>query len=122
MSRRIAVMLGTFLFLILHGCAQDEGPGEREERIAGAEPWDVVILTDSYGWGVAEIYADSVEASRGVEVRLHDLAIGGLCAADALEALRGNPFQKGLIGPDRVHTNEMGQVLIAGLLPDLEYE
>ena len=26
-----------------------------------------------------------------MEVRLHDLAIGGLCAADALEALRGNP-------------------------------
>jgi hypothetical protein len=122
MRRRIAVMLGTFLFLILQGCARDGGPGEREEGIAGAEPWDVVILTDSYGWKVGEVYADSVEASRGVEVRLHDLAIGGLCAADALDALRGNPFRKGLIGPDRVHANERGQVLIAGLLHDLGYE
>jgi hypothetical protein len=52
---------------------------------------DLVILTDSYGWGIGEIYADSVRASQGVEVRLHNRAVGGLCAADALEALRGNP-------------------------------
>lgn len=31
------------------------------------------------------------DSDGGGEVRLHDPATGGLCAADALEALRGNP-------------------------------
>ena len=44
------------------------------------EPWDLVYMTDSTGWGVAEFYAEQAEEALGVEVRLHDLRQGGLSA------------------------------------------
>jgi len=51
------------------------------------EPWDLVFMTDSTGWGVAGAYAERAEAALGVEVRVHDLTQGGLRAVRMLERL-----------------------------------
>jgi hypothetical protein len=53
------------------------------------EEWDLVWVSDSSGWGVAEIYADYIEQDTGKTVVVHDLWVGGLSAEDFLDALNG---------------------------------
>lgn len=50
-----------------------------------SEPWDLVWFSDSGGWGLAELWAERIEATHGVEVRVHDNAEGGLAAKTVLE-------------------------------------
>ncbi len=51
------------------------------------EPWDLVYMTDSTGWGVAAAYGQLAEEALGVEVRIHDLTKGGLSAVRMRELL-----------------------------------
>ena len=52
------------------------------------EVWDLVYVSDSSGWGVANKYATRIEADLGVRVEVHDLWGGGLPLLNILEALR----------------------------------
>lgn len=70
--------------LALSACAQEPSMLEMEE-------WDLVWISDSSGWGVAEVYAQMVEKDTGVEVNVHDNWIGGLAAGDVLHGLQGTP-------------------------------
>lgn len=64
------------------GFGQDRAtPPDMEGLPPPGEPWDLVYMTDSTGWGVAERYARRAEEALGVEVRVHDLTQGGLSAA-----------------------------------------
>lgn len=52
------------------------------------EAWDLVFISDSSGFGVADLYAAHIEEDLGVTVTVHDLAIGALSAHSVLAALR----------------------------------
>jgi hypothetical protein len=52
--------------------------------------WDLVFISDSSGWGVAELYAAHIETDLGVTVRVHDKSRGGLPAGQVLRALHGD--------------------------------
>jgi len=58
------------------------------------EVWDLVYISDSSGWGVADAYAARIAADNlGIAVEVHDLWRGSLPATLVLEALRtGNYF------------------------------
>lgn len=67
------------------------GEGAEDQRTEGlparGEPWDLVFMTDSTGWGVPDLYAQRAEEALGVEVRVHDLTFGALSAARMREFL-----------------------------------
>ena len=46
--------------------------GDSDAQLDTSEPWDLVWITDSMGAGVADAWADKIEESEGVEVRVHD--------------------------------------------------
>ena len=69
--------------ILLVGCGASTSPEGQGET----EVWGLVTITDSYGWGVGTRYARHIEDSLGVDVAVNDLAIGGLCAVDALERI-----------------------------------
>ena len=52
------------------------------------EPWDLVWITDSTGWGVARPYARLIRQGRGVSVRVHDEWQGDLAALTILQRLK----------------------------------
>ena len=51
--------------------------------------WDLVYVSDSTGWGVANKYAARIETDLGVRIEVHDLWGGGLPLLNVLESLRG---------------------------------
>jgi len=51
--------------------------------------WDLVLFSDSSGWGVADRYAAHIEEDLDVTVEVHDLAASSLGVASVLAALRG---------------------------------
>jgi hypothetical protein len=53
--------------------------------------WDLVYISDSTGWGVAEKYAENINRDTGKIVRVKDYAIGGLPAISILNVLRSDP-------------------------------
>lgn len=53
------------------------------------EPVDLFYLSDSSGWGVAELYARHVTKALGVAVRVHDSPEPNLSALTILKQLRG---------------------------------
>ena len=55
------------------------------------EEWDLVYISDSEGWGVANKFADNIERDTGKTVQIHDYAIGGLSALRVLQALQSDP-------------------------------
>jgi len=67
--------------LALSACAPRE--------LSDYDQWDLVFISDSSGWGVANAYAQFIEEDTGIPVVVHDLAIGGLSAGRVLIALRG---------------------------------
>jgi hypothetical protein len=57
------------------------------------DTWDVLWISDSSGWGVAEIYGEMVAEDTGKEVIVHDYWFGTLAAEEVLNALNGDPGQ-----------------------------
>lgn len=59
-----------------------------------AQPWDLVYISDSSGWGVAGFYARRIKQDLGVAVRVHDEWQPDLRAQTILERLRthGDPW------------------------------
>jgi hypothetical protein len=77
------------LFLVV-GCATSPAPAPTDTTSAGDKPeWDLVLFSDSSGWGVADRYAAHIEADLHVTVKVHDLSGPGLSAGTVLAALRG---------------------------------
>ncbi len=68
--------------LLLTACAP-------KSSLLEMEAWDLVWISDSSGWGVAEIYAAMVEEDTGIKVNVHDNWIGHLPAGEVLKALNG---------------------------------
>ena len=54
----------------------------------GAEVWDLLYIQDSLGFQVAELYGTLAVQALGVEVNVHDRAIGDLSAVSVLAWLR----------------------------------
>lgn len=50
--------------------------------------WDLLWVSDSSGWGVAEIYGQYIAEDNNVEVRVEDSWIGGLSAGQILQGLK----------------------------------
>ena len=74
----------TFMMLCLAGCSN---PSSLDEL----ETWDLVYISDSTGWGVAERFAENIEQDTGKTVRVHNYAVGGLPALRVLQALQSDP-------------------------------
>ena len=55
------------------------------------EEWDLVYISDSTGWGVADKFADNIERDTGKTVRIHKYLEGGLSAIRVLQALQSDP-------------------------------
>lgn len=57
------------------------------------ETWDLVVLSDSSGWGLAEAWAELIRRDEGVEVDVTDLTVGGQSGTTLLESLstEGDP-------------------------------
>jgi hypothetical protein len=70
------------IVMLLAACGSSDA-----SRLDTSEPWDLVWFSDSGGWGVAEAWADVIEESQGVEVRVHDHSVGGLSAVTLLDML-----------------------------------
>lgn len=63
-----------------------------EVEVPGSgEPWDLVWISDSYGAGVAEAWADRIEEAEGVEVRVHNYIIGDLTIERAHSMITSAP-------------------------------
>ncbi|MFO8037635.1 MAG: SGNH/GDSL hydrolase family protein [Anaerolineales bacterium] len=50
--------------------------------------WDLVYISDSTGWGVADKLAENIERDTGKEVTTHNYAVGDLSALQVLEAFQ----------------------------------
>ncbi len=55
------------------------------------QEWDLVYISDSTGWGVAEKYAENIRRDTGKKVQVKDYATGGLPAIKVLEVLSSDP-------------------------------
>lgn len=53
------------------------------------EEWDLVWVTDSSGWGVAQVYGEMVAKDTGKTVSVGDYWEGGFAAGEMVEILRG---------------------------------
>jgi len=68
----------------------EEQPSSDVEPFPTGEPVDLVYISDSGGWGVAERYAELASEALGREVRLHDHRIGGMSMSGVLALVRGS--------------------------------
>ena len=71
----------TLVVLLLAAC------GDSDAQLDTSEPWDLVFISDSRGFGVAQAWADLTEEAAGVEVRVHDHATGDLSLVQVQEWL-----------------------------------
>jgi hypothetical protein len=55
---------------------------------SAGEPVDLLVLTDSSGWGLADRYASFAAEALGREVRVHDRAQGGAPITDILDQVQ----------------------------------
>ena len=77
------------------------------------EPVDLLVLTDSSGWGLAERYGSLAAEALGREIRVHDRAEGGTPITDILDWLQTSLA-------DEVAEAEI--IVIYGFPGDLEYD
>ena len=80
-----AIMSIVIICISMVACTNNTNPlGELEE-------WDLVYISDSTGWGVADRFAKNIERDTGKTVRVHSYAVGGLQALTILNTLRTAP-------------------------------
>jgi hypothetical protein len=60
------------------------------------EPWHLLILSDSSGWGLAKAYASQIEKNVGVKIVVEDYAVPDLSVGQVINALK----QEGTIRGD----------------------
>lgn len=64
------------------------GPPSGTTTAGADEGWDLVVLADSSGWGIAEAWARRIRHDEGVRVEATDLAVGMYSGVRLLEDLR----------------------------------
>ena len=83
-----------------------------------SEPWDLVWITDSTGWGAASFYGRNLKRDRGVTIRVHDQWVGGLSAATILSRLKSpsDPWVRLVRDAEVivVHGNPVGLEIVKG--------
>jgi len=89
----IGVLLAVFGLLVAVALTTAAAGTNGSEASSGravltGQPWDLVYISDSSGWGVARLYAQHIRQDRGVTVRVHDQWTAGLPALAILERLR----------------------------------
>lgn len=95
------VLLVTLLFGLLVACAAPIAPPTSVPTLTPTSvptstpaltdltEWDLVLISDSSGWGVADLLARFIEEDLGVTVTVYDLPLANLSAGRVLRALRG---------------------------------
>ncbi len=63
-------------------------PPTPEEQLSALDEWDLVWISDSTGWGAADIYGQFIAEDMGVNVIVHDFAKPVLSAGEVLGGLR----------------------------------
>jgi lysophospholipase L1-like esterase len=86
----------------------EQDTGETSEGMT--EPWDLVWFTDSFGFHVARLWAEQIEETLGVEVRVHDHALGRLAATEVLESLSEDGLSR--LGDTRAEVAEAEVIVI----------
>jgi len=76
-----------FLVILLTGCQTGTSQNPQQARIE-EETWDLLWVSDSSGWGVADIYGQYIAEDNNVEVNVIDNWIGGLPAGEILQGLK----------------------------------
>jgi hypothetical protein len=79
----IIIALGLFT----SACQANNYQAAKNEAKIEEETWDLLWVTDSSGWGVAEIYGQYIAEDNEVEVNVLDKWKGGLSAGRILNAL-----------------------------------
>ncbi|QRN84137.1 hypothetical protein JR338_05195 [Chloroflexota bacterium] len=102
-SASTAIIRGLLVFLLLSGSgcnkgnvySPDSGEINTEEVQANEESvniqeetWDLLWISDSSGWGVAEIYGQFIAEDNGVEVNVIDSWVSNLSAGKILQGLK----------------------------------
>ncbi|MGD2159217.1 MAG: hypothetical protein PVG14_18350 [Anaerolineales bacterium] len=77
------VVIGILIFGLM-GCRSTNPMDKIDE-------WDLVYISDSTGWGVAEKYGRNIERYTGKTVNVHNYAMGNMSALRVLNALRSDP-------------------------------
>lgn len=80
----IGIMSITLITTFMASCRKTSPLNELEE-------WDLVYISDSTGWGVAEKFANNIERDTGRTVRVHNYAIDSLRALRVLNELQSDP-------------------------------
>jgi len=76
-----------FLVILITGCQTGASQNPQEVKIE-EETWDLLWVSDSSGWGVADIYGQYIAEDNNVEVNVIDNWIGGLSAGQILQGLK----------------------------------
>jgi hypothetical protein len=66
----------------------EEVAATEEDTGLTGDTWDLLWISDSSGWGVAEIYGRYIAEDNNVEVRVQDSWVGGLSAGQILQGLK----------------------------------
>lgn len=92
--RSVAGALAAMMVLGFAACggASDDGRDQTSGAAtspsqAPTETWDLVVLADSSGWGLAEAWAELIRRDHGVEVNVNDFATGLQSGSGLLEHL-----------------------------------
>ena len=86
---KIFVLL-TIISIVLSGCSQPKVVDAKEViKKNNIEEWDLLWISDSSGWGAAEIYAEYISEDLGIKINVNDKSMGGLSAGKVLNPLKG---------------------------------
>lgn len=80
-----AIIGAVMICIFMAACSTNTNPLDELDE------WDLVYISDSTGWGVADRFAENIERNTGKMVRVHSYAIGGLQALTILNTLRTAP-------------------------------
>ena len=84
--RYFTALMGVVMICIfMAACSTNTNPLDELEE------WDLVYISDSTGFGVADRFAENIEQDTGKTVNVHRYAIGGLPALNILNTLRTAP-------------------------------
>jgi len=67
---------------------QTPSPSSVTLEVNAEEAWDLLLISDSTGWGVADQFFPMVEADSGIKVKQHNFAFDGLSARSVINYLR----------------------------------
>lgn len=86
----LAILLVIFIGSLLSACSQPKTIDAKEiiEK-NNVEEWAMLWISDSSGWGVADLYASYVAEDLGIKINLNDQWMGHLAVGEVLDSLNG---------------------------------